>query len=335
MATIELADKLSARGFSADALNGDIEQKTRERIVEKLKTGKTDILIATDVAARGLDVERISHVVNYDIPYDTESYIHRIGRTGRAGREGHAILFVAHRERRLLNAIEKATKQSIERMDIPTVSYINEQRVNRFKQQINDTIASQDMEFYIELISSYQEQHEHDLTLVAAALAKMVSGEQDLLLKEKKHEPREKSREWEKDSDDGRGEKRNRREKVFSAIAKPLKDHPDIKMERYRLEVGRKHKVKVSNIVGAIANEADIDSEYIGQIELYEEFSTVDLPADMPNEILAILKQTRIAGRASDISVIGSMSGDSHASKGKNSKTHARKVKKNAHKKKS
>ncbi|NVK21564.1 MAG: DEAD/DEAH box helicase [Kangiellaceae bacterium] len=324
MATVELADKLNARGFNADALNGDIEQKTRERIVEKLKKGKTDILIATDVAARGLDVDRISHVVNYDIPYDTESYIHRIGRTGRAGREGHAILFVAHRERRMLQAIERATKQPIERMDLPTVAYINEQRINRFKQRINDTIAAQDIDFYSELIDGFQQQHEHDLHLVAAALAKMAVGDSDLLLKEnaKTH----KTKEW--DEAKGDRKKRDRQEKIFSAQAMPLKAHPDIEMERYRLEAGRKHNLKVANIVGAIANEADISSDYIGQIELYDEFSTVDLPAGMPPEILNMLKNVRVAGRAMDLAVIGNMDGEAHSSSSKKPKAHKKKVKK-------
>ncbi len=333
MATIEIADKLNARGFNAEALNGDIQQSARERIVSKLKKGQVDILLATDVAARGLDVERISHVINYDIPYDTESYVHRIGRTGRAGRSGHAILFVAHRERRMLKAIEKATNQPIERMEMPTISYINEQRVNRFKNQINDTIASQDLEFYLQLIKSFQEQHEHDPQLVAAALAKMLSGEQELLLKENDKKRKKKEREWDGSYDDVEdGGRRKRKEKVFSPKAMPLKDFPEIKMERYRLDAGHKHNVKVGNIVGAIANEADIESQYIGQIELYDDFSTVDLPADMPEEILNILKSARVAGRAMSMSKIGDMDTEAKVNKGKpkgkRSGTHKRKAKK-------
>ncbi|MRX26628.1 DEAD/DEAH box helicase [Kangiella sp. HZ709] len=332
MATIEIADKLNARGFNAEALNGDIQQSARERIVGKLKSGKIDILLATDVAARGLDVERISHVINYDIPYDTESYVHRIGRTGRAGRTGNAILFVAHRERRMLQAIERATKQPIEKMEMPTINYINEQRVNRFKNQISDTIANGDLEFYLQLIKSFQEQNEHDPQLLAAALAKMVQGEEELLLKENLKK-KTKSKEWDKDLDDR--PRRKAKDKVFSPKAQPLKEHPDIKMERYRLDAGHKHNVKVGNIVGAIANEADIESQYIGQIELYEEFSTVDLPADMPDEILNILKSARVAGRAMSMSRIGDMDTESKASagkpnrhKGKRSNAHKRKAKK-------
>ncbi|WP_251359727.1 DEAD/DEAH box helicase [Kangiella sp. TOML190] len=333
MATIEIADKLNARGFNAEALNGDIQQSARERIVSKLKKGSIDILLATDVAARGLDVDRISHVINYDIPYDTESYVHRIGRTGRAGRSGHAILFVAHRERRMLNAIERATKQPIEKMEMPTINYINEQRVNRFKNQISDTIANGDLEFYLQLIKSYQEQNEHDPQLLAAALAKMVQGEEELLLKENQKK-KQKSREWDKDDYDDKP-KRRIKDKVFSAKALPLKEHPEIKMERYRIEAGHNHKVKVGNIVGAIANEADIESQYIGQIELYEEFSTVDLPADMPDEILNILKSARVAGRAMSLTKISDMDKEAKPSKsgakkpkGKKSNTHKRKAKK-------
>ncbi len=333
MATIEIADKLNARGFNAEALNGDIQQSARERIVSKLKKGQVDILIATDVAARGLDVDRISHVINYDIPYDTESYVHRIGRTGRAGRSGNAILFVAHRERRMLNAIERATKQPIEKMEMPSINYINEQRISRFKNQISDTIASQDLEFYLQLIKTYQEQNEHDPQLVAAALAKMLSGEQELLLKETDKKRKKKEREWDGNYDDSEDfSRKKRKEKVFSPKAMPLKEFPDIKMERFRLEAGHKHKVKVGNIVGAIANEADIESQYIGQIELYDDFSTVDLPADMPDEILNILKSARVAGRAMSMTKIGGMDTEAKVSKGKprgkRSGTHKRRAKK-------
>lgn len=308
MATIEIADKLNARGFNAEALNGDIQQSARERIVSKLKSGKVDILLATDVAARGLDVERISHVINYDIPYDTESYVHRIGRTGRAGRSGHAILFVSHRERRMLKAIERATNQPIEKMEMPTVDYINQQRVHRFNEKINDIISSEDLEFYSNVIQTFQETHEHDIHLVAAALAKMAQGGDDLLLKERPQKER-KAKSWddERSSDSRTPRKRRSREKVFSAVALPLKDFPEIDMERYRIDAGHNHNVKVGNIVGAIANEADIESQYIGQIELYEGFSTVDLPSGMPKEVLNLLKKARVAGRPMDLTLIGDM----------------------------
>lgn len=310
-ATMELAEKLNARGFRADALNGDIAQNTREKIVDKLKRGKIDVLLATDVAARGLDVERISHVINYDIPYDTESYVHRIGRTGRAGREGHAILFVAHREKRMLKAIERATNQPIEEMHLPTVADINEQRVERFVQKISDTLATSDLDFYLDIINKYVENNDQDWPQLAAALAKMAAGD-ELLLKEKpRKERRERdSRDWDDDRDSRRKNKRDRkerprRENTFSPHAQPLAEHPDVEMERYRIELGRNHDVKVGSIVGAIANEADIDSEYIGRIDLFDEFTTVDLPSGMPKEVQKILSEARVAGKPMKLAPIG------------------------------
>lgn len=316
-ATMELAEKLNARGFRADALNGDIAQNTREKIVDKLKRGKIDVLLATDVAARGLDVERISHVINYDIPYDTESYIHRIGRTGRAGREGNAILFVAHREKRMLKAIERATNQPIEEMHLPTVADINEQRVERFVQKISDTLATSDLDFYLDIINKYVENNDQDWPQLAAALAKMAAGD-ELLLKEKpRKERRERdSRDWDDDRDSRRKNKRDRkerprRENTFSPHAQPLAEHPDVEMERYRIELGRNDDVKVGSIVGAIANEADIDSEYIGRIDLFDEFTTVDLPSGMPKEVQKILSEARVAGKPMKLAPIGKQGGGS------------------------
>ncbi|AKE52890.1 DEAD/DEAH box helicase [Kangiella geojedonensis] len=313
-ATMELAEKLNARGFRADALNGDIPQNTREKIVDKLKRGKIDVLLATDVAARGLDVERISHVINYDIPYDTESYVHRIGRTGRAGREGHAILFVSHREKRMLKAIERATNQPIEEMHMPTIDAINETRVERFATTITETLASQDLQFYTDLVEKYVKDNDQDWPQLAAALAKMAAGD-ELLLKERPRKERE-SRDRDDRRDDRRDRKRDRnskdrprRENTFSAQAQPLADHPDVEMERYRIELGRNHDVKVGSIVGAIANEADIDSEYIGRIDLFDEFTTVDLPAGMPKEVQSILAKARVAGKPMQLAPIGKQEG--------------------------
>ncbi|WP_223671330.1 DEAD/DEAH box helicase [Kangiella shandongensis] len=320
-ATMELADKLNARGFRADALNGDIAQNTREKIVDKLKRGKIDVLLATDVAARGLDVERISHVINYDIPYDTESYVHRIGRTGRAGREGHAILFVSRREKRMLKAIERATNQPIEEMYMPSIDAINETRVERFASTITKTLASQDLEFYTELVNKYVKDNDQDWPQLAAALAKMAAGD-DLLLKDRPHkEPKEGDRSERGDRKERRRDRKDRphRENTFSPKAEPLSAHPDIKMERYRIELGRNHDVKVGSIVGAIANEADIDSEYIGRIDLFDEFTTVDLPSDMPKEIQKILAQARVAGKPMQLAPIGKQApkGDKSKSKSK------------------
>ncbi len=314
-ATVEIAEKLEARGYSAAPLNGDISQVVRERTVAKLKKGQIDILIATDVAARGLDVERISHVVNYDIPYDTEAYVHRIGRTGRAGRTGDAILFVSPREKRMLFSIEKATKQKIEKMVMPSTDDVNDQRVAKFKQKITDVLAGNDgLEFFQKLMESYQEEHDVPAVEIAAALAKLVQGDEPLLFKPQpvRQERSERSERPGRDRDRGgrdggrergrdRGERSDRPRKTTDRKAKPLKDNPDVNMERYRLDVGYDHGVKPGNIVGAIANEADIQSNFIGHIQIFDSFSTVDLPADMPKETLSALRKVWVCQQSLNI----------------------------------
>ena len=280
-ATIDLAEKLSARGFTAEAINGDIAQNQRERIIQQLKNGKIDILIATDVAARGLDVDRISHVINYDIPQDPESYVHRIGRTGRAGRDGKAILFVAPRERRMLKTIERITRQPIEPMLLPSAKIINEQRVINFKQRITDTLDNQELAIFEELILDYQKEHEFDAFKIASALALMAQGTEPLLLNEK-------------EINQASFTKDNKSKISVSVHADSLKDNLAIKMRRYRVAVGRKDNIKPGNVLGAIANEAEISSEFIGAIQIFQDFTTVDLPDEMPKETLQILKNTRV-----------------------------------------
>ena len=280
-ATSNLAEKLSARGFTAEAINGDIAQNQRERIIQQLKNGKIDILVATDVAARGLDVDRISHVVNYDIPQDPESYVHRIGRTGRAGREGKAILFVAPRERRMLKTIERITRQPIDPMQLPTAKIINEQRVNNFKQRITDTLDNQELAIFEELILDYQKEHEIDAFKISSALALMAQGTEPLLLNEK-------------EINQASFDEKNKNKISVSVHADSLKDNPAIKMRRYRVAVGRKDNIKPGNVLGAIANEAEISSEFIGAIQIFQDFTTVDLPDEMPKETLQILKNTRV-----------------------------------------
>lgn len=307
--TVELAEKLAARGFAATALNGDIPQKQRERTIEQLKKGKLDILVATDVAARGLDVDRVSHVVNYDIPYDTEAYIHRIGRTGRAGRQGDAILFVAPRERRMLGAIEKATNKKIELMELPSTELINNKRIEQFKQSISDTLANEDLGLFASLIEQYQQDHNVPALEIASALARLVQGDTPLLLKNK---PTPKAdRNWDKDnrSDgrrDGRKPRRERgadRERGAERGRSPRRDAPPDKgMERFRIEVGHDHEVMPGNIVGAIANEAGIDAKHIGRITIFDDHSTVDLPSDMPDEIFNGLKKVWVVGQTLKIS---------------------------------
>jgi len=295
-ATVELAEKLSARGYAATALNGDVAQNLRERTVQKLKQGSIDILVATDVAARGLDVERISHVINYDIPYDTEAYVHRIGRTGRAGREGDAILFVAPRERRMLQAIEKATRSKIELMELPSTDLINTKRVANFKQAITDSLGNEDLTLYREILEQYQFEHNVPALDVAAALAKLLHGDKPLLLKKETKKESFKKPEREKYENDRPRKKRRTSEERFLTPR-------ETGMERYRLEVGHEHKVKPGNIVGAIANEAGIESKHIGRINIFDEYSVVDLPEGMPKEIFQVLRNTFVAGRKLQISV--------------------------------
>ena len=286
-ATAELAEKLEARGYAASALSGDVAQKQRERIVQQLKQGKIDIVVATDVAARGLDVERISHVVNYDIPHDTEAYIHRIGRTGRAGRKGDAILFVAPREKRMLAAIEKATRKKIDRMEPPSTEHINNARIARFKQRISDTLAGAELDFYRQLIEQYRQEHDTPAIDIATALAKLLQGDTPLLLQERPPQ-RGKARSGNKPDSESRSTARKSRSR---------KNRQSVGMQRYRIEVGRRHKVQAGNIVGAIANEAEIDSQYIGRIEIFDDYSLVDLPEGMPREVHRLLQHVWVAGR--------------------------------------
>jgi ATP-dependent RNA helicase DeaD len=298
-ATVELAEKLEARGYICAPLNGDIPQKTRERTMEQLKSGKLDILVATDVAARGLDVDRISHVINYDIPYDAESYVHRVGRTGRAGRSGDAILFVAPRERHMLSAIENATRQKIDMMKLPSTEAINNQRIARFNQRITDTLASGGAEFFSRLMDQYCRDHNVPALDVAAALARILQGNKPLLLtdKPKKHEPTP--------------EHKPREEKPH-AKRTSSKNTIQAGMERYCIEVGHSHGVKPANIVGAIINEAGLSSEHIGQIKIHEEYSTVDLPEGMPKDIFNMLKKVWVSGRQLNISRLDSGREDIH-----------------------
>ncbi len=300
-ATVELAEKLEARGFATAPLSGDIPQKQRERTIEHLKKGKLDILVATDVAARGLDVERISHVVNYDIPYDTEAYVHRIGRTGRAGRQGDAILFVAPREKRLLHAIEKATRKKIEVMELPSTEVINDKRIAQFKQRICDTLATEELGQFYQLIEQYQQEHNVPALEIAAALAHLLQGDAPFLLRAgpearpRKAEARRKRPE--------RPQRDRQKPQPPRAAAAASKDAPvEAAMERYRIEVGSRHNVRPGNIVGAIANEAGLDSQFIGRIAIHEEYSLVDLPAGMPREIFRDLKKAWVVGRQLRIS---------------------------------
>ncbi|MDH3642965.1 MAG: DEAD/DEAH box helicase [Gammaproteobacteria bacterium] len=286
-ATSELAERLQARGYDAAAMNGDMVQSQREQMVDRLRKGSLDILVATDVAARGLDVDRISHVINYDIPYDTEAYIHRIGRTGRAGRQGDAILFVAPRERRMLKAIEKATRLDIEPLELPTTEVVNNKRIANFKQKITDTLAAGELGFMQSLIEQYQQEHDVPAVEIAAALANISIGDKPLLMKPGKDKPARQD-----NSPKDRAPTRRRKP--------PSRSEPP--MERYRIEVGHEHGVKPGNIVGAIANEAGLDAQHIGRVEIEERFSMVELPEGMPNDIFKDLKKVWVCGTQLKIS---------------------------------
>ncbi|GAA2779756.1 DEAD/DEAH box helicase [Saccharopolyspora taberi] len=277
--TEELAEKLQARGFSAAAINGDIPQAARERTIGHLREGRIDILVATDVAARGLDVERISHVLNYDIPHDSESYVHRIGRTGRAGRSGEAILFVSPRERHMLRSIEKATRQSIGQMDLPSIDAVNDQRLAKFAQSITDTLAKGGLELFQNLVQEYERTHDVPAAEIAAALASMVQGETPLLL-EPEPEP-----------------KRGR----DTGAAKFEPETSDT--ETYRVEVGRRNRVTPSALVGALANEGGLHSKHIGHIDIRDGHTLIELPADLPDDVLRRLRKTQVAGRGLRISL--------------------------------
>ena len=349
-ATEELAEKLQARGFSAAAINGDIVQAQRERTIGQLRDGKLDILVATDVAARGLDVERISHVINYDIPNDTEPYVHRIGRTGRAGRSGEAILFVTPRERGMLRAIERATRQPLEAMTLPSVADVNDKRVEKFKQRIAAALGGDGLDVFRNVIEQYEREHNVPAIEIAAALARLAQGDKPLLLNAQAREPREfvseargKEKPYARDKEKPFARPRERHESAspfapsaarekkpyssgFDAADKPRKSSPPREdrhapaldaahadtprerartrerapeqgMETYRVDVGHAHQVKPGNIVGAIANEAGLDSKHIGRIEIHDDYSLIDLPEGMPAELLGHLKKVWVAGQ--------------------------------------
>jgi ATP-dependent RNA helicase DeaD len=308
-ATVELAEKLEARGFAAAPLNGDIPQPQRERTVARLKAGQIDIVVATDVAARGLDVERIGHVVNYDVPYDTESYVHRIGRTGRAGRNGEAILFIAPRERNMLRAIERATRQVIEPMNLPTVDAVNALRIAKFKQRVTETIAKGEAAAFRPVLEQFEAETGLPLIDIAAALASLSQGTTPLLLTGKSERPPERPRlpDTAPTSEEPAAGARSRpseRTAQADADAAPARKSKSAagRTETFRIEVGSIHGIKPGNIVGAIANEAGIDGVHIGRVDIREDHSFVDLPEGMPKEVFTELQKVRVVGRELRIS---------------------------------
>ena len=316
-ATVELAEKLEARGYSAAPLNGDMNQQLRERTIERLKTNKLDIVIATDVAARGIDVERVSHVVNYDIPYDSEAYVHRIGRTGRAGRSGKAILFVAPREKRLLYTIEKATKKPITLMELPSGATVTQHRIEQFTSQITKALTEQpDMSFFNDLLAEFSHKNDVSPEEIASALAFILQKERPLQVKftdvkperssdrgSYEDRPRDRSSRDERGSRDRNDRPREDRGERPSREDRPRRENNDENMQRYRIEVGRNHEARPGDIVGAIANEAGISSSNIGHIKLHDEYSTVDLPKGLATDVINHLKTVRVRNRPLQISV--------------------------------
>ncbi|MDP2325224.1 MAG: helicase-related protein, partial [Gammaproteobacteria bacterium] len=315
VATEEIAERLEARGFAAAALNGDMVQAQRERTISRLKSGDLDILVATDVAARGLDVDRVSHVVNYDIPYDTEAYIHRIGRTGRAGRKGEAILFVVHREQGMLRAIERATRQPIEPMNLPTVAAVNDQRIAKFKQKITQVLEGTDLTTFRGVIEQYEQENGVPVVDIAAALARMAQGDSPLLVPDAPKPPprpakgdgphRDRSFR-DRPGRDQRGSDQPPGQQQGPDLGSPFQRAkrpggppraPEEGSIRYRLAVGHAHGVKPGNIVGAIANEANLDSRRIGRVDIRDDHSLVDLPAGMPDDVLQHLKKVWVVGQ--------------------------------------
>ncbi|GAA1446065.1 DEAD/DEAH box helicase [Leifsonia poae] len=298
--TETLAEKLRARGYSAAAINGDVAQAQRERTVEQLKSGKLDILVATDVAARGLDVERISHVVNFDIPIDTESYVHRIGRTGRAGRSGAAISFVTPRERRLLTAIEKATRQPLTQMQLPSVEDINVTRLARFDDAITAALAQEDrISRFRDIIGHFVEHHDVPEADVAAALAVVAQGDEPLLLSPEDELARRVERDARaRDERDSRPDRGGRDARATRGERPERRSRPTSgPMSQYRIEVGKRQKVEPRQIVGALANEGGLSREDFGAIQILPAFSLVELPADLSNEVFDKLRGTRIGGK--------------------------------------
>lgn len=287
-ATLEVSEALERNGYNSAALNGDMNQALREQTLERLKNGRLDILIATDVAARGLDVDRISFVINYDIPMDSESYVHRIGRTGRAGRAGRALLFVENRERRLLRNIERTMKQSIPEVQLPKVELLCQRRLEQFAKKVQQQLESRDLDEYSALLDKLYSTDDLDIKTLAAALLKMAQGERPLIIKP--DVIKRQSRDLLFQDDRRREDNRNSRTR---------RDRRDINKdaELYRIEVGRNDGVEVRHIVGAIANEGNINSRNIGNIKLFSSYSTIELPKGMSKDLLQTFNRTRILNK--------------------------------------
>ncbi|STX50652.1 ATP-dependent RNA helicase DeaD [Legionella busanensis] len=304
-ATEDVADNLQKQGHRAMAIHGDITQALREKIVAQFRQGAIDVLVATDVAARGLDVERVTHVINYDVPHDSETYVHRIGRTGRAGRSGVTILFVSPRESRTLNNIERHTRQRIEKINVPTDQMIQQAKQERFLANISNRLEHKNIAQYRQIIDSFLEQNPNVAAAdVAAALALLINNNKPWQFESPKSVNvvgKDKRTKESKDSYD-RSTKKNRRSSPESSS----KHFENMPQELFRIEVGRVHGVKPGNIVGAIANEAGLQSRFITGLKIHDDHSTVRLPKGMPKEVFQDLNKAWVCGRQLKLSVINS-----------------------------
>lgn len=305
--TNDLADILVNAGYRCMALNGEMQQSSREKTIIKFKSGAFDIIVATDIAARGLDVERVTHVINYDIPHNAMTYIHRIGRTGRAGREGIAITLISSVENRSLRMIEQTTKQKITKISLPSAQDIQKKRIDNFKETITENLKAKDHDFYKNIIKEYCEVHDVSELDACAVLAGLLHKKKSLA-----HIPeilKVEDRRDRRERDDRRGDRRDRRDRGDRRDRSRDGDRSfsrnDSDMERYCIKVGKMHGVMPGNIVGAIANEISINSKSIGQIKIHQKHSTVDLPKNLPSRALDVLSKVWVAGQQLHISKVG------------------------------
>tara|TARA_R110000822_G_scaffold8816_1_gene34808 strand:+ start:675 stop:2525 length:1851 start_codon:yes stop_codon:yes gene_type:complete len=309
--TVQLAELLEREGFSAAPLNGDMNQQARERTVERLKSGMLNVVIATDVAARGLDVDRLSLVINYDIPQDSEAYVHRIGRTGRAGRTGKAILFVKHNERYLLKNIIRHTNSDIAQVELPTAKIVEEKRIEALQAKLTLALENKDITFFNEVAANMAQKLELSAEDLAGALLCLAQQQSPIKVEEVKIQPRERNERNDRNPrSNDRGDRGRRNERGSERGGERAERKPRERnsrdagpMDTYRIEVGREHGVQVKNIVGAIANEADISSKFIGDIRLHDNHSTVQLPKNMPKDVLDHFQKVFICKRPMGLTI--------------------------------
>ncbi|GAB0110754.1 DEAD/DEAH box helicase [Pseudoalteromonas distincta] len=301
--TVQLAELLEREGFSAAPLNGDMNQQARERTVDRLKSGMLNVVIATDVAARGLDVDRLSLVINYDIPQDSEAYVHRIGRTGRAGRTGKAILFVKHNERYLLKNIIRHTKSEIAQVELPTAKVVEEKRIEALQAKLTIALENKDITFFNDVATNMAQKLDLPLESLAGALLCLAQQQSPIKVEEVKIQPRERNERNPRNERGDRGDRGRRNERGAERKPRERNSRDAGPMDTYRIEVGREHGVQVKNIVGAIANEADISSKFIGDIRLHDNHSTVQLPKNMPKDVLDHFQKVFICKRPMGLTI--------------------------------